>query len=383
MRRGMDHMPDTHSHARPCENGSRIARRNRRGLSALLATLLLALLLAAGFSAWAWAQALRLRDAQARALDQWARQEARALHLWLHDEQAKDDFILPGMGSARTAGNPSAGGGSGSLPTGLDDHRPPWLSPPAGFRARHVIANPRRQANNPGDDPALQRAQGILVVSVRDPSSGDGNDGYLLSVLCRSLASSNDAVIAAEGLAGQALSSADFGGPGCDTSDQSAGTDPGEAVAVFAAPLAGIDTDLVLRAPRSGFVPAAMETALDMGGHDILGVARLTTAGAGGLDADVLAPKGSGAIAVSGELTLEGSLGAVHLHAGSGEVSGDIVVQGQLVTGDQADSRLDVTDTLGQDSTTMTLSGPGPRPASRTLSVGECRPAGCRNAGGW
>ena len=51
-----------------CDRG-RLPRRHRRGLSALTATLLVSLLLGASFSAWALTEALRLQDAQARALE--------------------------------------------------------------------------------------------------------------------------------------------------------------------------------------------------------------------------------------------------------------------------------------------------------------------------
>ena len=238
----------------------RVARRRKRGLSALTATLLLSLGLAAGFVGFAQSEALRLRDAQINRLDRWARQEARALHFWLHEKQA--EFREIAVESAQQVGS------SENPPNGLLAHRAPWASVPRGFRARYVVANPRVQANNPDNDPALTRAHGILVISTRGPDTVDGNERYLLTGLCRALASSDTAARQAEALAGKALRDVDFGAPGCDVSSPNAGTDPGRAVAVFAAPLAGINENLVLRAPRSGFAPAAMETDLHMGDGD-------------------------------------------------------------------------------------------------------------------
>ena len=350
-------------------------RHGRRGLSALSATLLVSLALAAGFAGFASSEALRLRDAQASRLEHWTRQEARALHLWLHEAQDRPGFSLPGVNGSRRAG------GSANAPAGLPVHRAPWASPPCGFTARYVIANPRMQANNPDQVPALRRAHGILVVSVPDPDAVDGNRRYLLTALCQALAPSQTSVMVAEALAGRALPGADFGGPGCDVDR------PGRAVALFAAPLSGIDPQVVLRAPRSGFAPATMATALHMGGHAISDIAVMTTSGAGasgagGVETPILAPpKTDGTVTLSGNLTVEGSFSARHLRARSAEVPGSIDVRGQLATAGRADSRLDVTGSLGKTGTVgrMTLSGPGPMRGLRTLSVRRCRPtAKCR-----
>ncbi len=364
----------------------RVARRRKRGLSALTATLLLSLGLAAGFVGFAQSEALRLRDAQINRLDRWARQEARALHFWLHEAQDKGGLRLPGVGSARLAGN------TGNPPNGLLAHRAPWASAPRGFRAQYVIANPRVQANNPDNDPALMRAHGILVIHAH--AAITGNERLLLAGLCRALASSDASARRAEALARKALrgtgtlAATDFGGPGCDVNSQSAGTDPGRAIAVFAAPLAGINEGLVLRAPRAGFAPPAMGTDLVMNGHGISGIRTISVTGNGGIETPLLVPPakgGGGSVAtVTGKLTVEGGVGASHLRAQSAEVAGGIDVRGRLSAVGRADSRLDVTGWLDAQGRAgrLTLSGPGPQHGVDTLSVGRCRPqARCRGRG--
>ncbi len=381
----------------------RVARRRKRGLSALTATLLLSLGLAAGFVGFAQSEALRLRDAQINRLDRWARQEARALHFWLHEAQDKGGLHLPGVGSARLAGNtggPSprqakrrrvAHRNTGNPPNGLLAHRAPWASAPRGFRAQYVIANPRVQANNPDNDPALMRAHGILVIHAH--AAITGNERLLLAGLCRALASSDASARRAEALARKALrgtgtlAATDFGAPGCDVNSQSAGSDPGRAIAVFAAPLAGINEGLVLRAPRAGFAPPAMGTDLVMNGHGISGIRTMGVTGNGGIETPLLVPpaKGGGSVAtVTGKLTVEGDVGASHLRAQSAEVAGGIDVRRRLSAVGRADSRLDVTGWLDAQGRAgrLTLSGPGPQRGVDTLSVGRCRPqARCRGRG--
>ena len=359
--------------AKVARNNGGFPRHNNRGLSALAATLLVSLVLAGAFAGFASSEALRLRDAQATRLERWARLEARALHEWLHEAQERAGFGLPRVGAARLAGN------SDNPPEGVAAHLAPWASAPRGFRGQYLVANPGAQANNPGDDPALRRAHGILVVSVRDPATVDGNDHYLISALCQAASPSDTSARRAEALARRALANADFGGPGCDVER------PGRAVALFAAPLAGINEGLVLRAPRSGFAPPAMETDLDMGGHAISQITEMTISRDGDIDTPLLAPQEQGTpVPVSGNLTVEGSFSARHLQARSGEVSGTLDVRGQLATVGRADGRLDVTGWLGARRPVgrMTLTGPGPRQGVRSLSVRRCRPAAnCRPGG--
>ena len=360
----------------------RVAPRHKRGLSALTATLLVSLSLAVAFAGFASSEALRLRDAQATRLAQWTRQEARALHLWLHDAQARAAFRLPMSGDARVAGNtgsPPSGvaNTAGAASTaGLAADRAPWASPPRGFSAHYAIANPATQANNPDNIEGLMRAHGILVVDVGDPDAVEGNHRYLLTALCRALAPSEVSVMRAEALAKRALPGLNFGGPGCDIDR------PGRAVALFAAPLSGIDPELVLREPRSGFAPAVMQTALHMGGHALSDVADMTVPYGGGIEASLLAAPQGGALNVSGNLTVEGGFSAGPLRAMSAQVAGGLDVQGQLTTGSAADSRLDVTGVLGDSRAvrSMRLSGPGPVPGVRTLSVRRCHPP--QNCGG-
>ena len=355
---------------RRTDKGDKVARRHKRGLSALTATLLVSLSLAAAFAGFASSEALRLRDAQATRLAQWTRQEARALHLWLHEAQARAAFRLPVPGSARAAGD------TGSPPAGLVADRAPWASPPRGFSAQYAIANPATQANNPDNIEGLMRAHGILVVDVGEPDAVEGNHRYLLTALCRALAPSQASVMRAEALAKRALPGLNFGGPGCDIDR------PGRAVALFAAPLSGIDPELVLREPRSGFAPAVMQTALRMGGHALSDVANMTVPDGGGIEASLLAAPQGGALNVSGNLTVEGGFSAGPLRAMSAQVAGGLDVQGQLTTGSAADSRLDVTGVLGDSSAvrSMTLNGPGPVSGVRTLSVRRCHPP--QNCGG-
>ena len=370
-RRHSGGFPRRHSGGFPRRHSGGFPRRHRRGLSALTATLLVSLALAVAFAGFTQSQALRLRDAQATRLEQWTRQEARALHLWLHEVQGRSGFRLPGSDDARAAGN------SGSPPTGLVANRAPWAAPPRGFLAHYAVTNPGVQANNPNDDPDLRRAHGIVVVSVGNPGAVGGNHRYLLTALCRALAASKPSVIRAEALAKRAFGSLNFGGPSCDIDR------PGRAVALFAAPLSGIDPDLVLREPRSGFAPTVMQTALHMGGHALSDVGAMTVPDAGGIEAPVLEPLSQGgAVAVSGNLTVEGGFSAGHLRARSAQVAGGLDVEGQLTTGGQADSRLDVTGRLGDRRAvrSMTLSGPGPVSGVRTLSVRRCRPSA--NCGG-
>ena len=360
-------------------NHRRVARRDRRGLSVLTATLLVSLSMALAFAGFASSEALRLRDAQATRLEQWTRQEARALHLWLHEAQGKAGFRLPAPGGARPAGD--TGGSSrrsnGNPPAALVADRAPWASPPRGFSAQYAIANPATQANNPDKVTDLMRAHGILIVSVGDPDAVDGNHRYLLTALCQALAPSQASVMRAEALAKRALPGLNFGGPGCDIDR------PGRAVALFAAPLSGIDPQLVLRGPRSGFAPAVMQTALRMGGHALSDVANMTVPDGGGIETQLLATQAQGgAVDVSGNLTVEGGFSAGHLRARSAQVPGRLDVKGQLITASQADSRLDVTGALGDSRAvrTMTLSGPGPVPGVRPLSVRRCSPS--QNCGG-
>ena len=349
----------------------RVPRRHKRGLSALIATLLVALALGVAFAGFAQSEALRLRDAQAARLEQWVRQEARALHLSLHEVQGRSEFPLPGPGDAWAAGNSGSPTIDAAITAGLADYRAPWASPPRGFPAHYAVANPPVQANNPSEDPDLRRAHGIVVVSVDNPGAGGGNHRYLLTALCRALAPSEPSAMDAEELAKRAFGGLNFGGPGCD-SDR-----PGQAVALFAAPLSGIDPELVLREPRSGFAPAAMQTALHMGGQALSDIGAMTVPDGGGIETPLLRSQSKGGdVAVSGNLTVEGGFSSRDLRARSAQVARSLDVDGRLTTGSAADSRLDVTGWLGDSGAvrTMTLSGPEPVTGMRTLSVRRCRP---------
>ncbi|WP_419738603.1 hypothetical protein [Ruegeria sp.] len=115
------------------------------------------------------------------------------------------------------------------------------------------MATPRAQ-NTPED-----RAHGIVVL---EPEGSAGPVRHAqLDALCVALSGAANAQ--AERLAGRADITLDFGGEGCDRAA------PGAALALFAAPLAGVDDRFVLREIRSGFATPALETDLDMGGGAI------------------------------------------------------------------------------------------------------------------
>ena len=120
-----------------------------------------------------------------------------------------------------------------------------------------------------------------------------------------------------------------------------------------------------------------METDIDMNGHAIVDAGKMTIRPPGGVEATTLAARQQGdAVDVGGNLTVEGSVQAQHLRAKSGEVAGTINVSGGVTTAGGSDSRLDVTQTLGQNHAVqrMSLSGPGPQQGMRSLLVGKCHP---------
>ena len=229
-----------------------IPRRARRGLSALVGVLLVSIGLSAGFAGWQASMALSLRDAHLTGLEHWVRSEAQALHHWTHAQPGH-----PVVGTARAL-----------MPAernGLAAYRLTGRQAPDGWHIDHLMSTPVAQANHG------IMAHGLLVISSDVLAMGAlpsrvtrRRAEWLLHGLCARLSSGTTyTAAAAEGLAARLNPALDFGGSGCDAHSI------GVALAVFAAPLAGIDARLVLREPRAGFAPADFTADLDMGGHDI------------------------------------------------------------------------------------------------------------------
>ena len=360
---------------------SRHPRAHRRGLSALGATLMLSIMISAGFVAWQSTEALRLRDAHLRGLGQWVRAEAAALHHFLHDAHTSPAFPPPAPGTSRRL--------LAREVAPMKTYRPTWLIPHAGWSVSQVIAVPCA-AIEPGDKPRCvqvndpegksPRAHGIVILKVPPGNTARARHvGTLLHDLCTSLATGR-AAAEAEHLAVRAAPGTDFGGQGCDRND------PGEAIAVFAAPLAGIDTNLVLREPRSGFPPPSLETDIHLNGNDIaagrISTKAMTVRTIQPFTADQEA--GHTVLHVDGGLTSAGPFAVTGaLNADRGQIARRLSAQ-DVMTGDKlkpphGPGRLDVTESIAggrsKPVSTFTLTGPGPGHEIRTLSVEHC--TGC------
>lgn len=195
----------------------RSVRRRRRGLAALSAAVAVA-----GAAALA-VTALQIREGRARLegraflVADVAAADGRALHRWLHGEQDSPAFAAPAEGASRRL--------TPAETSGLEAHASfsGWRALPRGWTSVRLAAVPAGQ----GADP---RAFGILVLR----PGADVTDAQRDAALSR-LGEAADGTAAV--LAGAATGLA---------------FDPARDIAVHVHPFAQLDTEMILREPRSG-----------------------------------------------------------------------------------------------------------------------------------
>ena len=223
----------------------RRARRARRGMAALLLTMLLAAVLGAAVLAWEIGLARDRIAGQAALLAEAVAAEGYALHHWLHNNPPVPP---PPGGSARVL--------TGVENTGLENHAAsaPYWRLARGWRLTRLMGLAQGAA-------AGTRIHGILVLHPPDPPPG-APVRLLEEMELRREEVDLRLGAASRGRAAGLLANTAFT------------LDAGD-IAVLAAAFARIDPTVVLRSQRAGFAPPQMAEILDLGGNNLIGVGEI------------------------------------------------------------------------------------------------------------
>ena len=283
-----------------------VPRRTRRGLGALMASLLAAGLLAALAAAWQAGVAAERVRGHARLLAAAAAAEGHALHHWLHDARTSGTLAnVPAEGTARTL-----------------------TAAERAALAAHAATAPWRRSLADATRPVLPR--GWEIVHLVGRTAGAPPDGVL--ALRPSAGVASAPAWAALRRALDVTAGPSDGAAAARAAGTLAAWDPDRDRALAASRFARLDTGAVLRQDHAGHPRLPMEAAVRMGGGDVDGVAALESGRAG-------IPRISGACpgAAAGTLCTAGAVlrGPLAVRGGaalSAAASGPVAVAG-AVTG--------------------------------------------------
>ena len=219
------------------------ARRARRGMAALLLTMLLAAVLGAAALAWETGVARDRIAGQAALLAEAVAAEGYALHHWLHNNPP---VPRPPRGSARLL--------TGVEITGLEAHAAsaPYWRLARGWEVTRLMGLSQAAV-------AGSRIHGILVLQ---PPPGFLRREAL--ALLRDEVELRLGVVPPRGSAARLLA---------DTAPTF--TLDGGDIVVLAAAFARIDPTVVLRTQRAGFAPPQMAETLDLDGNNLIGAGEI------------------------------------------------------------------------------------------------------------
>ena len=267
-------------------------RRNRRGLTALMAMLGLSVLLASAFLAWQTGQARNRIAGQGALLADMMAARAYALHHWLHEARTGGGFVLPPQDTARRMTATEQGTLRNHAATA------PWHIPARGWQVVPLVAGENRTGSG--------IPRGVIVL--RPPA---GTDLRLRAEVARRIG------------AGEASDAAELAGTATALSPPFVAT---RDIAVLAHRFARIDRGAVLHHPQAGYPATGLVSRLDMDGNTITGL--------DGIPGDLAV---TGTLEAGGQ-TVTGALTADRLKLVRG-----LTVDGTLIAGHAAIDRIDGT----------------------------------------